>query len=126
MTPAQAAETSFDGTPVASTSVVVGGAVTHVDAAAAVSGVAVPTSTVVSIVKPAAALTTDSEHIAQKPVPKPIVVAPTAAGRANAGATRRAALQAAGPGARPGRRRRQRSRRLRPAGSGMISRHDDR
>jgi hypothetical protein len=96
LTPAQAAETSLDGTPVASTSAVVGGAVTHVDAAAAVSGVAIPASTVVSVVQPAAALTADSEHVAQKPVPKPIVVAPTTAGRANAGASRRAALQAAG------------------------------
>ena len=96
MTPAQAAETSFDGTPVASTSVVVGGGITHVDAAAAVSSVAIPASTVVSVVKPAATLTADSEHVAQKPVPKPIVVAPTASGRANAGSSRRAALQAAG------------------------------
>jgi hypothetical protein len=96
LTPAQAAETSFDGVPVAATSVVVSGAATHVDAAAAISAVTVPTSTVVSVVKPAAALTADSEHVAQKPVPKPIVVAPTAAGRANAGASRRAALQAAG------------------------------
>jgi hypothetical protein len=67
-----------------------------VDAAAAVAGVVIPASTVVSVVEPAAALTADSEHLAQKPVPKPIVVAPTAAGRANAGATRRQALQAAG------------------------------
>lgn len=104
LTPAQAAETSFDGTPVASTSQVVGGGVTHVDAAAAVGAVAIPASTVVSVMKPET-LTADSEHLAQKPVPKPIVVAPTASGRANAGATRRQALQAAGqscPGQGPG------------------------
>jgi len=82
--------------PVAATSLIASGAVTHVDAASAFDGVAIPASTVVSVVKPAAGLTADSEHLAQKPVPKPIVVAPTTAGRANAGATRRAALQAAG------------------------------
>ena len=98
LTPAQAAETSFDAVPVAATSEVASGADTHVDAAAAVAGVVIPASTVVSVVKPAAALTTDSEHLAQKPVPKPVVVS-AAAGRsasANAGATRRAALAAAG------------------------------
>jgi hypothetical protein len=97
--PAHAAETSFDALPVAATSEVASGAVTHVDAAAAVSAVAIPASTVVSVVKPAAALTADSEHVAQKPVPKPIVVPPTpatSAGRANAGTVRRVALQAAG------------------------------
>jgi hypothetical protein len=96
LTPAQAAETSFDTVPVAATSLIASGAVTHVDAASAFDGVAIPASTIVSVVKPAAGLTADSEHLAQKPVPKPIVVAPTTAGRANAGATRRAALQAAG------------------------------
>ncbi len=96
MIPAQAAETSFDGTPVASTSLVASGAVTHVDGAAAVSAVTLPASAVVTIAKPAAGLTTDSEHLAQKPVPKPIVIAPTRTGRANAGATRRQVLAAAG------------------------------
>ena len=97
LTPAQAAETSFDGVPVAASSQVASGAVTHVDAAAAVAGIVIPASTMLSVVKPASALTADSEHVAQKPVPKPVVVAPpTAAGRANAGASRRAALQAAG------------------------------
>ncbi|MEP6843581.1 MAG: hypothetical protein ABJA11_08665, partial [Pseudolysinimonas sp.] len=55
-----------------------------------------PASSIVSAVKSAAVLTADSEHVAQKPVPKPIVVPPTAAGRANAGATRRQSLAAAG------------------------------
>lgn len=96
LVPAQAAETSFDGVPVAATSEVASGAVSHVDGTAAVAGVVIPASTIVSVVKPAAALTVDSEHVAQKPVPKPVVVAPTPAGRANAGATRRQALQAAG------------------------------
>jgi len=88
LTPAQAAETSFDGTPVASTSQVVSGGVTQVDAAGAV---VIPASTVAS-----ATLTSDSEHLAQKPVPKPIVIAQTASGRANAGTARRQALQSAG------------------------------
>jgi hypothetical protein len=96
LTPAHAVETSFTGLPVAATSEVASGAVTHVDGAAAVAGVLVPASTIVSVVEPAASLTVDSEHVAQKPVPKPVVVAPTPAGRANAGATRRQTLQAAG------------------------------
>jgi hypothetical protein len=83
LTPAQAAETSFDGTPVASTSQVVTAGVTHV------------ASTIASVTKPGT-LTADSEHLAQKPVPKPIVVPVTRAGRANAGAARRQVLQAAG------------------------------
>jgi len=96
LTPAQAAETSFGALPVAATSPIASGDVTHVDAAAAIGAVVIPTSSIVSVVTPAAALTSDSEHVAQKPVTKPIVIAPTPAGRANAGATRRAALQAAG------------------------------
>ncbi|MES1170033.1 MAG: hypothetical protein ABUL47_05025, partial [Leifsonia sp.] len=104
LTPAQAAETSFDGTPVASTSQVVSGGATHVDAAAAIGAVVIPAAAAASVTKPET-LTADSEHLAQKPVPKPIVVAPTSAGRANAGTARRQALQAAGlscPGQGPG------------------------
>ncbi|MEP6843979.1 MAG: hypothetical protein ABJA11_10675 [Pseudolysinimonas sp.] len=97
LTPAQAAETSFDALPVAATSQVASGAVTHIDAASAAAAVSVPAATAVSIIQ-APVLTADSEHVAQKPVPKPVVVAPAAgrAGAANAGASRRSALQAAG------------------------------
>lgn len=48
-----------------------------------------------------AALKTDSEHLAQKPVPKPVVVAASAADRASGTAARRAAVVAAG-GSCPG------------------------
>ncbi len=98
LTPARAAEVSFDGLPVAATSPVAVGGITHVDAAAALAAVAVPSATAVSIVKPVSVPATDSEHIAQKPVPKPVVVAPPAApsARANAGASRRVSLAAAG------------------------------
>ncbi len=96
LTPAQAAEASFDNLPIAATSPVASGEITHVDAAAALAAIAVPSSTVVSVVQPASAPTADSEHAAQKPVPIPVVVAPTRAGQANAGTSRRAALAAAG------------------------------
>jgi uncharacterized protein YkwD len=106
LTPAHAAETSLTALPVAATSPVASGAVTHVDAVASViAAVSIPTSTIISA-SPAdaakASLTTDSEHLAQKPVPIPVVVPPAAsstAGKsasANAGSTRRTALQSAG------------------------------
>ena len=107
LTPAQAAEASFVGLPVAATSPVASGAVTHVDAAAAIAAVSKPTATTITVAPASAvataALTTDSEHLAQKPVPIPVVVAPATgtagkAASANAGTTRRAALQAAGQG----------------------------
>ena len=106
LTPASAAEASFAGLPVAATSPVASGAVTHVDAAAAVAAVTTPTATIITVAPASsstAALTTDSEHLAQKPVPIPVVVPPATgkagkAASANAGATRRAALQAAGQG----------------------------
>lgn len=100
LAPALAAETSFSGLPAAATSPIAAGAVAHVDPAAALAAVAVHNATVVSIVRPASASSSDSEHLAQKPVPKPIVVAPTTgggrSGSANAGTSRRAALAAAG------------------------------
>jgi hypothetical protein len=106
LTPAQAAGSLFDGLPVAATSLLADGADAHVDAAAAIGAVVIPASTVVSAEQSTATLTTDSEHLAQKPVPKPVVVAPTTrSDRANAGTSRRAALQAAGqscPGQRGG------------------------
>jgi uncharacterized protein YkwD len=106
LTPAQAAETSLSALPVAATSAVASGAVTHVDAAAAVAAaVTLPSATIISVTPASAAstaaLTTDSEHLAQKPVPIPVVV-PAATGKAgksasaNAGSSRRVALQAAG------------------------------
>ncbi|MFC5503490.1 hypothetical protein ACFPJ4_14670 [Lysinimonas soli] len=99
LTPALASEASFAGLPVAATSPIASGAVTQVNAAQAVSAVSVPTATVVSVIQPTAALTTDSEHVAQKPVPKPVVVAPPTSGRKGGDggvATRRAQRQAAG------------------------------
>jgi hypothetical protein len=105
LTPAHAAEASFSALPVAATSTVASGAATHVDAATAIAAITIPSATVVSIAPAAAAshaaLTTDSEHLAQKPVPIPVVVPPATgkAGRSasgNAGTSRRAALAAAG------------------------------
>ncbi len=110
LTPAQAAETSLSALPAAATSAVASGAATHVDAAASVvAAVSIPTATVITVAPATAAkvsLTTDSEHLAQKPVPIPVVVPPAATGgksgksgksaSANAGSTRRAALQASG------------------------------
>ena len=124
LTPAQAAEESFDHLPIAATSPVADGAITHVDAAAALAAVAVPSATVVSVVQPASVPSTDSEHVAQKPVPIPVVVPPATgrSGSANAGTSRRAALVAAGQscpgqggggGSAPGISD--------PLGSGMIS-----
>jgi uncharacterized protein YkwD len=99
LAPAHAAETSFDSLPVAATSPVAVGAVTHVNAAAALAAVALPSATVVSVAQAASVPLTDSEHVAQKPVPIPVVVAPTTSTRsssANAGTSRRAALAASG------------------------------
>lgn len=100
LTPAEAADDSFAGLPVAATSVAAGED-SHVDAAAAIAAVTVPSSTAITV-SSTATTTADSEHIAQKPVPipVPVVAAPTGkAGRsasANAGTSRRAALVAAG------------------------------
>lgn len=100
LAPALAAEASFSSLPAAATSTIGTGAVSQVDAAAAVAAVGIPNSAVVSAATSPASTTSDSEHVAQKPVPKPVVVAPSGgagrSGAANAGASRRAALQAAG------------------------------
>jgi hypothetical protein len=103
--PARAAELTLAALPVAATSPVASGVASHVDLAAAVAAVTIPSATVITVAPATAAshatLTSDSEHIAQKPVPIPVVVPPasTQAGKsasANAGSSRRANLVATG------------------------------
>ncbi len=104
LTPAQAAEDSFAALPVAASTPLIAGNNTPVDASAALAAVTVPSASIVTASVTAPTLTSDSEHLAQKPVPKPVVVAappaPSAksskSSSANAGASRRTALQAAG------------------------------
>lgn len=99
---AQAAESSFSALPAAASSTgsgTVSAADSGVDIASAVT---IPSATAISVASSTAAsqalLTADSEHLAQKPVPIPVVVPPAAgkAASANAGASRRSALQASG------------------------------
>jgi uncharacterized protein YkwD len=104
LTPAQAAETSFAGLPVAASTSISSSGVEIAPASTVVAALSKPTATVITVAAAAPVLTSDSEHLAQKPVPKPVVVVPppAATGKsgksssANAGATRRATLQAAG------------------------------
>jgi hypothetical protein len=107
LTPARAAEASFVGLPVAATSPVASGAVTHVDTAAAIAAVSKPTATIITVAPASsvatAALTTDSEHLAQKPVPIPVVV-PHSRPQARA-APPRAAAEEARPASRTTRAR---------------------
>jgi hypothetical protein len=84
LVPVQASEISMAALPAAATSDVAGGAPSGVNTAAS-----------------RAVLTSDSEHLAQKPVPIPVVVPPAASSgggssSSNGGASRRVALQAAG------------------------------
>ncbi len=107
LTPAQALDSTFSGIPAAATSTVNSSTSSHVDKAALIAAVSIPNATVITVAPTtaasSAALTSDSEHVAQKPVPIPVVVppAPTKSSSANAGASRRAALVASG-GSCPG------------------------
>jgi hypothetical protein len=91
LVPASAAETA-DGLPIAASSLVVStGSSIHAESALAEVAAIGPVAPVSLNQAPA---TTDSEHLAQKPVPKPIP--PTAAGAASGTNERRAARAAAG------------------------------
>lgn len=109
LVPAQASEESIAGLPVAATSPQETGSavMAATGTAGLIAAVSIPSATVVTVAPATAAsaavLTSDSEHLAQKPVPIPVPVAPPAASgksskssSANAGSSRRVALQAAG------------------------------
>jgi hypothetical protein len=80
LVPVQASEISMAALPAAATSDVAGGAPSGVNTAAAIAAVTIPSATVVTVAPTTAAsravLTSDSEHLAQKPVPIPVVVPP--------------------------------------------------
>jgi hypothetical protein len=79
---AQAADMSAAVLPVAATSEVAAGVSRVIDPAAALAAVTIPNSAIVSVASATAAskavLTSDSEHMAQKPVPVPVVAPPAA------------------------------------------------
>jgi len=92
--PANAAETSATG-PIAASDPEGTSTVTP-DGSAAAAALAVQTASVVSAPQAASAIP-DTEHLAQKPVPKPVVVTPQAAASKGGGVeVRRAAKAAAG------------------------------
>ena len=95
---AQAADNPTSVLPVAATFEVAAGVSRIIDPAAALAAVTIPNSAIVSVAPATAAskavLTSDSEHMAQKPVPVPVPVpvaappaAPTATGGTSSGST---------------------------------------